>query len=323
MTRCESRSKRWLHARPEPYSLYIRPFRIVAVEGFRLQWLFIFHVPDFNVLITGASRGLGQAIALEFWSRGASIALVARNGTALEKVAVQLPRSGTQTVEAIPADLSDSGAPAFIVETLRAKWDHLDALINNAAITGPIGRVWENDWQEWQRTLQINLLAPVALCRLAIPWMRRGGAIVNLSGGGATGPRPNFTAYGTAKAALVRFTETLAQETAPLGIRVNAIAPGAMNTEMLEAVLRAGAEQAGPEYERAAAQKQKGGQPPDRAAALAWFLVSKESEGITGRLISAVWDPWEKLTKHADELGPSDIYTLRRITPDDRGKQWT
>jgi 3-oxoacyl-[acyl-carrier protein] reductase len=295
----------------------------VAAEGFRLQWLFAFHVPEFNVLITGASRGLGQAIAREFWKRGASLALVARHHAALEDAAAQLPPSGTQTVEIIPADLSDPGAPAFLTEALRAKWQRLDALINNAAVTGPIGRVWENDWEEWQRTLQVNLLAPVALCRLAIPWMGRGGAIVNLSGGGATGPRANFTAYGTAKAALVRFTETLAQEAAPLGIRVNAIAPGAMNTEMLEAVLRAGAGQAGPEYERAVAQKQKGGQAPDQAAALAWFLASRESEGITGRLISAVWDPWERLAAHAGELGGSDIYTLRRITPEDRGKQWT
>jgi 3-oxoacyl-[acyl-carrier protein] reductase len=297
--------------------------RIVAAEGFRLQWLFAFHVPEFNVLITGASRGLGQAIAREFWKRGASLALVARHRAALEDAAAQLPPSGTQTVEIIPADLSDPGSPAFLTEALRAKWQRLDALINNAAVTGPIGRVWENDWEEWQRTLQVNLLAPVALCRLAIPWMRRGGAIVNLSGGGATGPRANFTAYGTAKAALVRFTETLAQEAAPLGIRVNAIAPGAMNTEMLEAVLRAGAGHAGPEYERAVAQKQKGGQAPDQAAALAWFLASRESEGITGRLISAAWDPWERLAAHAGELGGSDIYTLRRITPEDRGKQWT
>jgi NAD(P)-dependent dehydrogenase (short-subunit alcohol dehydrogenase family) len=209
------------------------------------------------------------------------------------------------------------------VERLRQKWDHLDALINNAAITGPIGRAWENDWQAWQETIQVNLMAPVALSRLCIPWMRPGGAIVNLSGGGATGPRPNFSAYGTAKAALVRFTETLAQEAADLGIRVNAIAPGAMNTEMLETVLRSGAQQAGPEYTRAVEQKQKGGQPPEKAAALAYFLASPAAVGITGRLVSAVWDPWMNLPAHADELRGSDIYTLRRITPEDRGKQWT
>jgi len=152
--------------------------------------------------------------------------------------------------------------------------------------------------------------------------MRRGGSIVNLSGGGATGPRPNFSAYATAKAGLVRFTETLAQEVADLGIRVNAISPGIMATEMLEAVLRAGPQQAGEDYQRMTEVKRNGGQPPERAAALAWYLASPASQGITGRLISAIWDPWPELAKHVDELNESDIYTLRRITPEDRGKQW-
>ena len=280
-------------------------------------------MPDIKVLITGASRGLGRVLAREFWNRGANIALVARNGAALEELAASLPASGSQAVEVVPADLSDPDAPAWIVDRLRRKWESLDVLINNAAITGPVGPVWENDWRQWQQTIQVNLLAPVALSRLCIPWMRRGGAIVNLSGGGATGPRPNFSAYGTAKAGLVRFTETLAKETAELGIRVNAIAPGAMNTEMLEAVLRAGPVQAGPEHARAVAQKENGGEPPDKAAALAYFLSSPESAGITGRLISAVWDPWEALPAHTEQLRGSDIYTLRRITPKDRGQQWT
>jgi 3-oxoacyl-[acyl-carrier protein] reductase len=281
------------------------------------------YVPDLKVLITGASRGLGRVVAREFWNRGANIALVARNGAALEELAASLPASGSQTAELIPADLGDPDAAAWIVDRLRRKWEYLDGLINNAAITGPIGPVWENDWRAWQQTIQINLLAPIALCRLCIPWMRRGGAIVNLSGGGATGPRPNFSAYGTAKAGLVRFTETLAKETAELGIRVNAIAPGAMNTAMLEAVLRAGSVQAGPEHACAVEQKEKGGEPPEKAAALAYFLTSPESLEITGRLISAVWDRWEALPAHTEQLRGSDIYTLRRITPQDRGQQWT
>ena len=265
---------------------------------------------------------MGRAMARQFREQGANLALVARNRKPLDRLAAELQSSGTGDVEVIAADLSDADAPAEIVERLRAKWDHLDALVNNAGIGGPIGRAWENDWQEWQETLQVNLLAPVALCRLSIPWMRRGGSIVNVAGGGATGPRPNFSAYATAKAALVRFTETLALEVAELGIRVNAISPGIMATEMLEAVLLAGPEQAGEDYSRAMEVKRRGGQPPEKAAALAWYLASPESEGITGRLISAIWDPWKKLAQRADELKESDIYTLRRITPEDRGKQW-
>ena len=119
-------------------------------------------------------------------------------------------------------------------------------LVNNAAIVGPIGCLWENKWDEWETTIRVNLLTPAALCRASIPWMReRDGAIVNISGGGATGPRPFFSAYGTAKAGLVRFSETLAREMAGSGIRVNCVAPGAMDTNMNAEVLQAGAELAG------------------------------------------------------------------------------
>jgi len=274
-------------------------------------------------LITGASRGLGRSIAREFWSHGASLALVARNRAPLEELRADLRGTGSGTIEVIPADLSDPHAPAAIVDQLRRQWDHLDALVNNAGVAGPIGPLWDNDWREWQETVQINLLAPVALCRLCVPWMPRGGAIVNLSGGGATSARANFSAYGTAKAALVRFTETLALEVAGLGIRVNAISPGIMNTEMVDAVLRAGPEKVGPDYAKVLEVKRHGGESPEKAAALAYYLASPASEGITGRLISAVWDPWTALAAHTAELRDSDIYTLRRIVPEDRGKQWT
>jgi NAD(P)-dependent dehydrogenase (short-subunit alcohol dehydrogenase family) len=276
----------------------------------------------FNAIITGASRGLGRSIALEFWAKGANVALVARSRTDLETLRASLSPVAGQEAVVVEADLSDPAAPEAVVRQLRGKWEHVDALVNNAAIQGPIGPLWENEWAAWQRTIQVDLLAPVALCRACIPWMRPGGAIVNLSGGGATAPRPKFTAYATAKAGLVRFTETLAHETAEQGIRVNAIAPGAMNTAILEDVLRAGEANAGKEYEAAVRQKCSGGQPPEKAAALACYLASPESAPLTGRLIAAIWDPWRGLAARGEELQGSDIYTLRRITPEDRGKQW-
>jgi 3-oxoacyl-[acyl-carrier protein] reductase len=201
----------------------------------------------------------------------------------------------------------------------------LDILVNNAAIIGPIGKVWETDWDQWNTAIRVNLLAPVELCRLVVPWMavNGGGSIINVSGGGATGPRPYFTAYGTAKAALVRFSETLARETSELRIRVNAVAPGAMATEMAEAVLRAGPERAGAEeFSRAQRQTEAGATVPENAAELVAFLASSAAERVTGRLISAVWDPWRTLSNHVAELEESDIYTLRRIVPLDRGRNW-
>jgi NAD(P)-dependent dehydrogenase (short-subunit alcohol dehydrogenase family) len=207
---------------------------------------------------------------------------------------------------------------------LRVFSDRLDILVNNAGIVGPIGPIEENSWQSWTTTVQVNLIAPAALCRLAIRQMKAqgGGSIINISGGGAASPRPFFSAYGAAKAALVRLTETIAAEAGPYGIRANAIAPGAMNTEMHEAVLRAGRSLAGEtEYRSALQQAETGGVSPATPAELAVFLAS-DAAGINGRLINAVWDPWKTLAGHAAELENSDVYTLRRILPSDRGLNW-
>src|SRR5262249_62247239 len=117
---------------------------------------------------------------------------------------------------------------------------------------------------------------------------------------------------------------TLAEEVRGSGIDVNAVAPGSMNTRLLADILQAGPDRVGAsEYERALRQHADGGTPVERGAALCVFLASAESEGITGELISAVWDPWSSMSEHKRDLDGSDIYTLRRIVPEDRGKTWT
>jgi NAD(P)-dependent dehydrogenase (short-subunit alcohol dehydrogenase family) len=155
--------------------------------------------------------------------------------------------------------------------------------------------------------------------------MRRNGygKIVNLSGGGATSARPFFTAYAASKAAVVRFTETIAVELRGTGIDVNAIAPGALNTRMLGQTVAAGPERVGkPEFAQVLKQKETGGSSPETAAELCVYLCSAAADGITGRLISAVWDAWPTLHERRDELNGTDIYTLRRIVPEDRDKSW-
>ena len=272
-----------------------------------------------TVLVTGASRGLGRDIAEAFWRHGANVFLAARSAELLAVLCAQLgERAGY-----IAIDLADPNSPGQIFAGLSGR--PVDVLVNNAAIVGPIGPLEQNDFAEWRKTIQINLLAPAALCRLAIQRMKAqgGGVIVNLSGGGATSSRPFFSAYATAKAGLVRLTETVAVEAARYGIRVNAIAPGAMNTEMHDAVLRTGPALAGEiEYRKALEQEERGGTSPATPAELALFLASDAAAGINGRLISALWDPWKSLASHAAELAQSDVYTLRRIVPQDRGLSW-
>jgi NAD(P)-dependent dehydrogenase (short-subunit alcohol dehydrogenase family) len=182
-------------------------------------------------------------------------------------------------------------------------------LVNNAAVQGPIGPTDAVDWDAWEHTIRVNLLGTVLMTRAVLPGMReRGrGKIINLSGGGATGPRPNFSAYAASKAAVVRFTETLAHELRGTGIDVNAIAPGALNTRMRDEVLQAGPERAGAEYEQAARRGETSFEP---ATKLAVFLASSASDGISGRLLAALWDDWASLGELDD-----DAYTLRRVVP--------
>jgi len=276
-------------------------------------------------LITGASRGLGEFLARRFWESGFSLYLAARSKSDLENLANSLPERSGQQVLPIISDLADPSSVDQLINRVNSFSSPLSVLINNAALQGPIGPLWENDFSLWLRAMQVDLLAPVALCTAFVPVLHKngGGSIINLSGGGATGPRANFTAYATAKAGLVRFSETLAEESRSLDVRVNCIAPGAMQTAMLGEVLEKGAEAAG-EREFAIAGKvfAEGGASMDRVADLALFLASDASRGISGKLISAVWDDWEHWPEHLDELSASDAYTLRRITGRDRGFTW-
>jgi 3-oxoacyl-[acyl-carrier protein] reductase len=159
-----------------------------------------------------------------------------------------------------------------------------------------------------------------------IPQFRQAGRgkIVVLSGGGATNPLPNISSYAASKAAVVRLMETLAEELRPHHVDVNAIAPGALATRLVDEVLAAGPEKVGSAFfEKNKQWKEKGATPLELGARLAVYLASPESDGITGRLISAQWDPWATLQQHREELAKSDIYCLRRIVPEDRGKKWS
>ena len=151
----------------------------------------------------------------------------------------------------------------------------------------------------------------------------RRAKIVCFSGGGATKPRPNFSAYGAAKAAVVRLVETVAEEERGKPVDINAVAPGAIYTHLTDEVIALGPGVVGEsEHQAALLQKTAGGAPMARALDLVEWLLSPASDGISGRLISAQWDPWPELERHKGELAAGDVYTLRRITPEERGQSW-
>jgi NAD(P)-dependent dehydrogenase (short-subunit alcohol dehydrogenase family) len=278
-------------------------------------------------LITGANRGFGLELARAFLHGGASLMLCARDVEKLEAAGKELRAvaGSEQEVRWRAADVSDVDDVEHLARETIGVFPRLQILINNAGVYGPMGPIEEVDWADWVRAIEINLFGSILPTRALLEHFKRQryGKIIQLSGGGATNPMPRLSAYATSKAGIVRFVETIAKECADFGIDVNAIAPGALNTQMLDEVLAAGPEKVGPQFfARAMQQKAEGGVLPERGAELAIFLASAESDGITGRLISAIWDDWAAWPGHLDELRESDLYTLRRIAGRDRGKDW-
>jgi len=278
-------------------------------------------------IITGASQGLGLTIARAYVAAGADVLMCARDGQLLGEAQKEVAKSSRrgQKVETQVADVSNRADVDRLVDLALRIFPRLHILVNNAGIYGPKGLIENVNWDEWVRAIEINLLGSVLMCRAVLPYFKaqRYGKILQLSGGGATNPLPRISAYAASKAAVVRFAETLAEEVQEDHIDVNAIAPGALNTRLLDEVLAAGPEKVGQDfYERAVKQKAQGGSPLERGVQLAVFLGSAASDGLTGKLLSALWDPWERLTDYLQELRQTDVYTLRRIVPKDRGLDW-
>lgn len=281
-----------------------------------------------SAIVTGANRGLGRAIAEAYVRAGASVLLAARDEELLNQAARELAPLAArpdQHIEAMRCDVTCPDDCTALVHRAVELFGDVTILVNNAGVYGPMGAIEEVDWNHWVHAISVNLFGTVLMCRAVIPLMRarRYGKIINLSGGGATAPLPRISAYAASKAAVVRLTETFAEELKGAHIDVNAIAPGALNTRLLDEVIAAGPEKVGAQFHaRALKQRAEGGTPLEKGASLAVFLGSSASDGITGRLISAVWDRWAELPNHREELATSDIFTLRRITPEDRGVKW-
>jgi len=269
-----------------------------------------------TVLITGASRGIGQAVAVSLARAGAYVGLISRSGESPHQVARQITDGGGKALPLV-ADVAQAELIREAVSQAQEIMGRIEILINAAGIQAPIGPFLENDLLAWEHAIAINLLGAVRMTHAVLPMMkaRCQGKIINFSGGGATAPRPNFSAYATSKAALVRFTETLAVELEPYNIQVNAVAPGAVNTQMLDEILEAG-EKAGAEYHQAQERARHGGTPVELVCELVRFLASPASGSLTGKLISAPHDPWREWVDKGDEINEinkTPLYTIRRL----------
>jgi NAD(P)-dependent dehydrogenase (short-subunit alcohol dehydrogenase family) len=265
-------------------------------------------------IVTGAGRGIGKDISLAFAQNGADVVVISRTESEIDETAKQIQLLGRKGLP-IRVDVSNTENVKNAVDLTIKAFGQIDILVNAAGIQGPIGSVLENDINAWIQTIEVNLIGTFLFTKAVLPIMieRKKGKIINFSGGGATSPRPCFTAYAASKGAVVHFTESLAEEIKQFNIQVNAVAPGAVNTRMLDLVLAAGDMAGEKESIRAKEQLKSGGTPPEKPASLAVFLASDESANLTGKLISAVWDDWQNFPGKINDIMTSDIYTLRRV----------
>lgn len=263
------------------------------------------------VVITGGGRGIGREIALGCAKQGARLVVAARSegDLAETKKAVQPYDSEVLTV---PCDVSKPDQVATLFEKARQRGP-VYGLVCAAAIHGPIGPFSELDPDLFRQVLDINVMGTVLCAQAALSDMKKkGGRMVFFSGGGEKA-FPRFSAYVASKGAIWRLTETLGAELKEQGIFVNAIAPGAVNTRLLQNVLDAGPEKAGADnYQAGLQQAQEGGVSPEKAVKLVTYLLSEKSKGLTGKIISAVWDPYESWTD-LEKISSSDYLSMRRL----------
>ena len=275
-----------------------------------------------HIVVTGSSTGIGRALAERLLSHGHHVWGLARSDQSA--FAAQQPN-----FRFARGDVADYPAVAAAASAVAAAWPHLDALVCAAGLQGEIAPALTADPAKWSATVRANLDGTYFALRAFAPLLTQPSPtasrkkIICFSGGGATKARANFSAYGVAKTAVVRLVETIADESRDQPLDINALAPGAINTRLTTEVLALGPAVVGP-AEFAAAQKQTAASPAASAATLARaldcveWLLSPASDGITGRLLSAPWDPWPTLGEHRATLAASDVYTLRRIVPEDR-----
>ena len=250
-------------------------------------------------LVTGASRGLGRGFACGLATAGASVALIARSRDQLDLTVRAIDERGGRAV-GIVADVTDADAVTECVERAMNELGPIDLLVNNAGVMAPIGHDWEVDPKAWWRTMEVNVFGCFLCTRAVLPGMieRERGRIINISSSAATKRYPVYSAYGTSKAAVTHLTGSLAEATHRYGIRVFALAPGFVRTEMTESLADAAGirKHVGDGFRRALDEGRH--TPLSVAVGALLFLASGSADALSGAHIDAR-DDVEKLARQA------------------------
>lgn len=239
-------------------------------------------------IITGASQGIGRAIAVEFGKRGDAVVLAARNVAGLEETASEVEAAGGSPL-VVETDVTSEPSVGAMVDSVMTRHNRIDVLVNNSGIGGPNGRLWEVDPSQWRSTFDVNVFGVFLVSRAVLPVMvaeKAGSAIII---GSISGKRPLYgrSSYTSSKTALIGLTRTLAVEVGSEGIRVNLISPGFVAGPRLDWVMEAqaksrdiGVDEVRREFEAESALGRL--TEPLDVAQTAVFLASDEARAITG-----------------------------------------
>ncbi|MBK9123379.1 MAG: glucose 1-dehydrogenase [Chloroflexi bacterium] len=242
----------------------------------------LFDVTGKVAIVTGASRGIGQAIATRYAQAGMKVALVSRKQDALDAVAETLRANGGDVLP-IAAHNGDKAALIAMVEAVAAHYGGVDVLVNNAATNPHFGTLLDAPDSMWHKTLEVNIMGPVWLAQAVVPMMRQrgGGKIINVASVNGLRPGTMQGIYSATKAAVINLTQTLAMELATDNIQVNAIAPGLIKTKFAEALW------SNPDILEAVTSRTPARRigEPDEIAGMALYLASPASSYTTGQVM--------------------------------------
>jgi len=261
-------------------------------------------------VVTGGGRGIGRVMVQKLAEAGAAVAIVARTSEQLEETASLIESAGG-SVKAWIADVTDEKRITEFVVEVEQSLGPISLLVNNAGRAKASGPIWESDPDEWWRDMEINLRGPYLCTRAVLPGMisRRNGTIINIASNVGVWPTPYATAYSCSKAALLRFTDSVAESVKPMDVQVFAISPGWVWTAMPAA---AGKEmkKADPKFEGIPDSDVS---PPELAANLVVRLASGEADQLTGRYIH-VTDNLDEMISMSAKIQKDDLYALRLQT---------